>query len=313
MKGITLVAIGLVALLAGATPDAGASEFDFGNPVFCAPTKPINDFGLSTLPPTHEAPVDGDLPFGPKTVSISVEAGPIIAIGGGVRFDIRSNNFNPHGRTPLEWVMRDRLRSLDATGSPGAVISQGKHRIRYINAAREDKLILDPPRTPGFYRYETEISDFDGKRLALYVYNLRVERKFWDVRLGLNRTAFYPGNHVLSRIENFGTLAPSYGEEFRLQRLAGGRWRTIDTPGRGGWLLWAGWVSAGMSGRCSSLALPRDFPAGQYRILKEWQRRLDRNAPPYYLTAPFEVRPCGSKSYPCPALPETRTPPWHVG
>jgi hypothetical protein len=283
-----VLALGTLLMSGADIATAVGPPFDPLHNSFCEPTEPVEDFGLSALPPTDEAPADGDLPFGPKTVSMSVDAGPIIAVGGGVRFDLRSINY--FGRTPLEWVMRDRLRPLDAAGNPGAVISQGKRRIHFINAKREDKLILYPPRTPGFYRYETEISGFDGKRLALYARDFRVERKFWDVRFGLNRAVFYPGNHVLSRIENFGTLSPAFGEEFGLQHLTAGEWQTISIPGRDGWLLWAGFALPGMPGQCSSLGLPRDFAPGHYRIVKEWQKELSRDAPIHYLSATFEVR-----------------------
>jgi hypothetical protein len=143
----------------------------------------------------------------------------------------------------------------------------------------------------------------------VYASNLRVERKFWDVRLGLNRTAFHPGNHVFSRIENFGTLSPIYGEEFRLQRLTDAGWQKIEIPGRDGWLLWAGSVFPGMSGACNSLALPRKFPSGDYRIIKEVERGSTHSAENLYLTAPFTVSGrTASRSDPLLPLPKPRSP-----
>ncbi len=295
---LALAALALTTAPAAAAPSAAASAF-------CEDAKPVEDFGLSALPPTHEAPTDGDLPFAPKTVSLNFSNRRILAVGEGIGFWLNSQNYS--GRTPLHWVLRDRLRPVDDFGTPGPVIARGRQRVRLIHAGREVKLFLDPPRTPGFYRYEIEIADFDGRRLALYSSHIRVERKFWDVRLGLNRTLFHPGNHVFSRLENFGTLSPAFGEEFRLQRLVGSQWRHVKIPGRSGWLLWAGFLLPGSAASCDTIALPRDFPPGHYRIVKEVERYLRKgHARTYYLTAPFEVIPrIGSE--PLPPLPQPRT------
>lgn len=266
----------------------------FGDPEFCASGEPVDDFGLSQLPPLRAAPgtpglfEPGNLPFGPKTVDIDVTAGPILAPGESVGFWLHSGNHG--GRTPLHWALRNRLRAVDATGNPGPVLSRDRQRVRLIHAGREVKLFLEPPRTPGFYRYEIEIADFDGRHLATYGYHLRVERKLWDPRLGLNGTQFHPGDRVLIRVENFGTEWISYGEEFGLQRYADGVWSHRRIPNRNIWLLWLGYLRAGMPGRCVPLDLPRDFPPGQYRIVKEVGRGdLSDASRSQFLTAPFEV------------------------
>ncbi|HEV7770464.1 MAG TPA: hypothetical protein VGO66_07375 [Solirubrobacterales bacterium] len=271
-------------------PNDPSNPFTFGNPEFCTPDGPVNDFGISHLPPLLEAPDSGDLPFGPKTVSIDFAAGPILTPGMSAGFWLHSENYSGH--TPLHWALRNRIRAVDAAGSPGKVLSRGKQRVRLINAAREVKLFLEPPRAPGFYRYEVEIADFDGKHLATYSSYLRVERKLWDPRLGLSGNQFHPGDQVLSRVENFGTEPIVSGEEFRLQRYVGGAWFHRRIPDRDGWLLWLGYTSAGGSGRCTPLSLPLSFPPGQYRIVKEvgWGSWPD-GGPPQFLAAPFEVTP----------------------
>jgi hypothetical protein len=243
---------------------------------------------VSRLPPTREAPANGDLPFGPKTVSLSFSNGHVLAVGEGVGFWLDSENY--YGRTPLHWILRNRLRPLDPSGASGPVIARGRERVRLISARREVKLFLQPPKVPGFYRYEIEIVDFDGHRLALYSKNLRVERKFWDVRLGLNRSTFHPGNHVFSRVENFGTLSPFYGYDFAIQRHAPAGWEHVPIPDNQGWPLVAFYGSPGQSGPCSTLWLPPTFPVGHYRIVKDVERflRQDRKRI-YYLTAPFDV------------------------
>lgn len=159
-----------------------------------------------------------------------------------------------------------------------------------IRAAREVKSFVTPPAEPGFYLSEIEIAEFGGKRLARYKRYVRVERDFWDAKLGLNRHRFNPGNRILIRVENYGTEPIAFGEEFRVQAYRQGSWGHIRNP-VAGWLLWLGYAPAGSAGRCSALRLPRDFPPGQYRIVKEV------GAPPWpsdhaestYLTAQFDV------------------------
>ncbi len=262
--------------------------FTFGDPAFCAPKKPVNDFGISELPSVREAPSLGDLPFGPKTVSLSVSAGPVLRIGEGAGFRLHSENYG--GRTPLKWILRNRIRSVSEAGEAGSVVARGRKRVRIINAATEVKLYLDPPHIPGFFLYEIEILKFDGKALATYNSYLRVERSFWDARLGLSRYRANPGQRVLSRVENFGTEWIHYGAAFGVQRLQGEVWVDVPSATPDGWLLWAGMVRPGGSGRCSGAYLPRSLSPGQYRIVKEVEQLLGPEEDRVYeLTAPFEV------------------------
>lgn len=280
-----LLAIGTPASALGRAPVE--DPFTFGDPAFCASATPVEDFGTSELPPLHEAPASGDLPFGPKTVSLVLAAWPVLAPGGSVGFWLNSENYG--GRTPLGWELRNRIRRVDASGRAGKVVGRGQMRVHMINAAREIKLFLHLPGKPAFYRYEIEIVELGGQRLARYDRYVRVERKFWDARLALNGAAFHPGEQVLSRVENFGTETIAYGEEFRLQGFRGESWVPVRGPLPEVWLLWLGGAPPGMAGRCSALQLPDDFPPGQYRIVKEVGRSSWPKGEGFFLTAPFEV------------------------
>jgi hypothetical protein len=294
-RAVALVAAQLAVggLLAVGTPASAEGRtqvedpFTFGDPAFCASKTPVEDFGISELPPLHEAPESGDLPFGPTTLSLQLSAGPVLPPGESVGFWLHSRNYG--GRTPLDWGLRNRIRRVDAMGEAGKVVARSRMRIRTINAAKEVKLFLGPPPRPAFYRYEIEIADLGGKRLAKYDRYVRVERKFWDARLALNSAAFRPGEQVLSRVENFGTETIAFGEEFRLQGYRGGSWVPVEGPLPDGWLLWLGYLAPGMGGQCSALRLPDDFPPGQYRIVKEVGRSSWPKSDGSFLTAPFEV------------------------
>lgn len=294
LKWLSAVLFAIATLAVGSPAEArhhsGPREgpFTYGAPAFCAPEEPVEDFGLSELPPVREAPATGDLPFGPRTVSLQLWSGPIFQPGQSVGFWLHSLNYR--GRTPLRWALRNRLRTVDSAGQTGPVLARGRTRVRMISARKEVKLFLDLPRDTGFYRYEIEIVDFEGKRLALYGSNVRVERKFWDARLGLNGDEFRPGDTVLNRLENFGTEAIAYGEEFRIQAYRGGQWVPVRNPSQEGWLLWLGYLNPGWAGECGALGLPDDFPAGEYRIVKEvGTSSWPQDGQSYWLTASFSV------------------------
>jgi hypothetical protein len=266
------------------------NPFDFGDPAFCETRKPVEDFGISALPPVKEPPASGNLPFAPKTVTLELAGGPVLPLGESSGFWLHSDNFSGH--TPLHWVLRDRIRTVDPSGVPGQVVAHSRTRVRLINAGREVKLFLQPPRQIGFYLYEIDIFEFGGKQLAHYSRYLKAEEPFWRAQFGLNGARFHAGQRVLSRVENLGTEPIEYGEEFGIQREVGAQWVHVRNPNRDGWLLWAGFAGPGLAGRCSSLFLPRRFPAGQYRLVKPVEPPSE--GPPNgklteYLTAPFQV------------------------
>jgi hypothetical protein len=285
-----LAAAALAVALPAASPATARSPdpFTFGNPAFCAPKEPVEDFGLSELPPVHEVPQSGSLPFAPRTVSLQLAPTPVLPPGESFGFWLYSENYG--GRTPLHWVLRSRIRVVDPSGQAGRVVAHSRERIRTISARDEVKSFLRPRRSPGFYRYEVEIAVFSGKRLAVYSRYLRVERRFWAAKLGLSGQEFHPAEQVLSRVENLGTETVNYGEAFGVQRYEDGRWASVPGVTQRVWALWLGVAGPGLAGRCSALQLPRDFPSGQYRIVKEvGPSSWPTGKQSHHLTAPFEV------------------------
>lgn len=274
-KGLGAMAVVLAMALSAPDPSAAseyvrpADSFTFGNPAFCAPTKPVRDFGLSRLPPVREVPEDGNLPFGPKTVRlISSSAGRILPIGTEFGYELWSENHL--GRTPLHWTVRARMVDVDHKGRRGRVVDGKEVTVQTISNGNNVDLYLHPQRRPGFYVYEIEFVARDGKVLGKYGQYLKVfARSYWKARLGLSKQVAAPGQQVLSRVENLGTEPALYGEAFYVHRLENGNWIPVPDATPGIWLLWLGWSGPGASGRCSSWHIPVDFPLGQYRIVKE--------------------------------------------
>jgi hypothetical protein len=252
----------------------------------------VNEFGLPELPPLAnpfpERPAlrERQLPsFAPKTVSLELGGGPILTPGQEIGFWLQSDNFV--GKTPLRWTLKDTIRAVSQSGEVGPVVAQGKVPVKYINARREVKDFLVPPRDLGAYRYDLKIESWDGTQLAEYSTYVWVEKKFWAPRLGLSAQVVHPGGLLLSRPENMGTIEFEYGEDFRLQREVSGVWTRMALPGEEEWELWLGYDPAGAAGQCSALRLPDNFSPGKYRIVKSITRTP--RGKPIFLAAPLIV------------------------
>jgi hypothetical protein len=256
-----------------------------GHPSFCWEAPLVRDFGLSQLPWAQEPPKTGDLPFGPKTVSLeSNSADPILGLGQGFGYRLGSDSYGQH--TPLHWTLSARLLRVDDAGRPVREIEQKVIRVGTISAGEERRVYLKPSRRPGFYRYDLHIDDRRGAELAHYEKYVRVIPTLWKVRLGLDKRKVKPGQTVLSRVENLGSVTPAYGEDFGVQRHVNGRWVKPPKLPIGTWLAWLGATGPGEAGRCSRLKLPADFPDGRYRVIKWVNQAAGRRV---RLVAPFEV------------------------
>ncbi|HEU5143146.1 MAG TPA: immunoglobulin-like domain-containing protein [Solirubrobacterales bacterium] len=282
----------LALMIGGSSEEARAfvreDSSALGSPSFCKSGDLAHDFGLSQLPPVREPPEGGDLPFGPKTVRLLGDWGKILPVGQSFGYGLWSENY--YGRTPLKWTLRARMFAVSSAGETGREVDRSQLKVKTISSRDEIELYLDPLRRPGFYRYDFEILDEDGKQLANYGEHLKVfARRYWKPRLTLNGSEFRPGQRVLSRVENHGTEQVNYGEEFGVQRLEGGSWVAVPGMTQRVWALWLGLAGPGVSGRCSSLHLPDDVAPGDYRIVKRVGKASWPRGRSYWLAARFAV------------------------
>lgn len=285
-----LLAALAVLTFGGNHPRQPIDPFTFGNPSFCGEAPLVRDFGLSRFPRVQELPRSGDLPFGPRTVSLAGPLlDPILRLGESYGYRLGSQNY--YGRTPLHWTLSARLVSVDRRGRPRGEVDRKTIHVRTISAGETWRLYLKPPRHLGFYRYDLRITDRSGVELAHYGKYVRVIPSFWRVRLGLDKRRVKPGQRVLNRVENLGSGRPFYGEEFRVQRQVNGQWVRPPKLPRGMWVLWLGTAGPGEAGGCSQLRLPAYFPDGRYRIIKWVERSAGRPVSRHRvrLVAPFEV------------------------
>jgi len=278
-----LLALCVLTLAASAVSASAASGF-------CAPKQPARDFGLSRLPPVREVPFDGQLPFSRPNVNIygSDRFGRVLNARGSVGYGFSEENYE--GTVRLDWTVTMQMWLLGGHGRPLREVDDETLYIGELSAADQPHIAVETLGRRGFYRADIQFADKDGKPLGAYSAYAKVVRPFWKARLKIDRRAYEPGQTVHSWPENLGTRTMTYGESFEVQRMQDGDW--VDAPELtpNGWLLWLGVAAPGLSGQCSSVALPKDVAPGHYRIVKPVTELVTRGRDrPHRLVAPFRV------------------------
>lgn len=290
-RGILLALV--VGLLVAVSAGSARAEdpFTFGSPAFCAPKKPVRDFGLSELPAVREVPESAR----------SLGYGAVSMYGGWSRVMPEPSSFgygfsedNYDGVVRLDWTVTARLWTANKKGTVLREVDQKELFIGDLDAAHQPQIEVNPPSgRRGFYRFDMQIMDRSGKTIGAFGAYFKVVRPSWRPRLALNRNILRPGQRMLMRVENYGSETVIYGESFRVQRFEDGTWVPAEDLTPKLWLLWLGGSGPGGTGRCSALSLRSDTPPGHYRIVKMVKGRPDGG--PTRLTAGFDVIESGAE------------------
>lgn len=97
----------------------------------------------------------------------------------------------------------------------------------------------------------------------------------WSAALRINSGVFSPGDRIMLRVFNGGTVPISFGEGVSVKVRRDGTWRRSSAHFRTGpvrriaFVLFAGEVSA-----CETLRVPSALPAGRYRFEKRVRSRM---------------------------------------
>lgn len=264
-----------------------ANPLTDGNPAFCTPKKPVEDFGLLNLPAIREVPEEAGKVLGRGAVDIYGGWDRILPEPRGFGYGFSEHNYS--GTVRLDWTITAELWAVDKRGTAYRQVDSVELFIGRLDAAHQPRIEVEPPTNRrGFYRFSMRIESAAGETVGLFGAYFKVVRPYWSVKLGLARDALHPGERVFSRLENFGSQTASYGEPFSVERFDGANWvRQADLLGRGGWLIWGGILGPGETGLCNSFRLPDDVSAGLYRVVKSVGPSLREQSVP--LSAEFTV------------------------
>lgn len=259
-----------------------------GNPAFCTPEKPVRDFGFSKLPSVREAP-ESAKSLGYGAVDVYGGWSRVMAEPGPFGYGFSEHSYSGSG-VLLDWTVTAQLWAVDRHGAALREVDREELFIGRLSAAHQPHIEVDPlEKRRGFYRFDMQIARKGGEVIGAYSAYFKVVRPSWSPRLRLSRDSVRAGQRLQIRVENYGSEMVTYGESFGVQRLEAGRWVPAPDLTPDGWLMWLGFLGPGGTGRCSSLSLPADTPAGSYRIVKEvgtarWP--MEKKA---RLAAPFRV------------------------
>lgn len=243
---------------------------------------------LREMPRRHPPP-EGELPFGPRNLSIySPEGTSVVLEGSAVGYRLASKN--PYARVlHLNWSVRATLRAVDRRGRVKGVIDRRRRHLRTVKDQDHLKFLF-AARHPGFYRVDIRFRRLGGARLGVYRGYFRVLRRSVDVSLVTSGSAFHPGETVYGHLENRGAsriVAPVY---LGVERYENGSWAAVEqplTPSSVRRPVW--WLEPGEVSRCHGFPISAATLPGAYRFtvspyLYELRDRRVR-------TAPFRVEP----------------------
>lgn len=186
--------------------------------------------------------------------------------GGGVGFLLEGKLHRP---APVGWSAVSTLRGVNRHGKPGPIIRQRTQRIGAVSSRAEVNLAFVVGARPRFYRVDIDIRQMDGTRHARYADYFRVVPRLVGARLGLEKEVVHPGDVLLMRLENVGTIGIEFGYEFDLKVRTDNEWTTSPAQ-PAGWPEVGLGLGAGRNASCERVALPSDIAIGSYRVTKRF-------------------------------------------
>lgn len=223
--------------------------------------------------PAEHSPSNGELPFAPRGVRFEQLGVHSLFVRGdqiGYRLVI-NRRLNSAGYlkkpTNLRWDVRLTLQAVDRWGRPKRLILQ---KSRHLGAVRYPVQEFAAQPKPGVYRLDLTIKDWAGKQLVDYHQYLRVLPVHVRLVVAASGTVFHPGDVVIGRIENRGTVTAVMlgGGGLTVERYDGAQWSEFR-PNDGRSDSFGGpdtFLYGGQAGSCTGFPVPLDAPPGAYRV-----------------------------------------------
>ncbi|MEX2107999.1 MAG: hypothetical protein WD827_03830 [Solirubrobacterales bacterium] len=239
--------------------------------------------------PADKPPPEGELPFGPRNLSMyALNFGAKVVLDGshlGYRFGAKETGTRV---LHLNWKVEAVLRKVDRSGRVLDTVDRTRRRLGDVEDL--DLLQFSFPASPGLYRFDISFATLRGKELASFAeYFLVVPRKV-KLRLAVSDTTFRPGETAYARALNLGTVPVSLRPGLPIDRADGDKWvRVLRPPVPKQQVEDFRWTLAGAEASpCVAFPIPAGAAPGTYRFTASALvfGKFDRRT----LAAPFQVR-----------------------
>lgn len=247
---------------------APASAATAATPPFCKGRVVRDDARPLARMPAEKPPPEGELPFGPRNLSMyRLNFGSKVVLDGshlGYRFAAKGGQARV---LRLNWDVRSVLRRVDRDGRVLETVDTLHMRLDEVKGV--DLLQFPFGAHPGLYRIDFVFRTLDGRKLASYNEYFRVVPRRVKLRLAINRDAFKPGETAYARVLNLGTVPVALRPGFVVNREENGGWaRVLALPASEQSIDDFRWTLAGgQASPCVAFPIPADAAAGAYRFV----------------------------------------------
>ena len=252
----TLLALASVSTAAAATPP------------FCKGRVVRDDARPLARMPAEKPPPEGELPFGPRNLSMyRLNFGSKVVLDGshlGYRFAAKGGQARV---LRLNWDVRTALRRVDRDGRVLETVDTLHVRLGEVKGV--DLLQFPFGAHPGLYRIDFVFRSLNGRKLASYSEHFRVVPRRVKLRLAINRDAFRAGETAYARVLNLGTVPVALRPGFVIDREEDSAWTRVLAPPVSEQSIDAfRWTLAGgQASPCVAFPIPADAAAGDYRFV----------------------------------------------
>jgi hypothetical protein len=266
--------LGASSVLLSASPSTASSAE-------CPPPATIDYLApFQKFPKVRELPRSGHPSFAPKDLLVR-SLTPLLAGGGSAGVHVEADGSSV--KHQLEWNVEIAVRRLNAAGHPKKLVAQRTFSLWRNRSFSRDPANLQVPVTkrPGLYMGEFKFAH-GGHVLGTFGQYLRVVPRRRDVRLLIGQATYLPGESVVTRMVNRGTLPVAFAPGLVLESWSNEMWLEVNGPTYFGGP--ASLLSAGASGQCEHLPLPSDLRPGPYRVTKSVDGRKPAVLRAYFQT-----------------------------